>query len=508
MRITPHLSATLVVGLAALTLSSTGAEARGAIPMMEQVTHLTEGTIEDVRMRSERGTSIVFTSDGDVLGPGTAPGQKEVFYYNQQADTFVQITNTPGGMSYQGARATDTTGKPARPEIVAFVSTGDFDATMSNADGNPEIFLYELGTGIFHQITDTMPPIVNENPFPSDNGKCIVFDSNGDLHTNDGIDVTTPDTGFSNPDGSREVFLYDTGAPTVFPVGGDFTQISDGPAGTTSREPVIGGYWFPRQCQHTVFVSDFDQVDEGLTGNQLYIYTRINAKLDSMSGADRELPLGLLPGDYFRPFITAASNFARGPFTVFHTGLDLWNNASTGFNIFRYRIFHPQLTQLTDNAEGRDSRNPTIADGGGFIGFDSNDEQVKVVRKSKPDQPPFNADGNFEIFRIKGRRKMTQITRTTGCNNERPSMRDDGTSMGFLSDCDLVPGRNPNGVQQIFRYFQVRSSDPEFRDDGCLNDEDCCGPKAGCYEPIEGRNKRFSRRDCVERDPERCNEVR
>ncbi len=492
----------------ALLGAAEDAAARGKIGVLEQVTNLTEGTIEEVKMRSEKGTSIVFVSDGDVLGPGTAPDQKEIFYYNLDADTFVQITDTPpGGQSYQPARATDQTGKPARPEVVAFVSTGDFDDEMDNSDGNPEIFLYELGTGKYYQITDTMPPVVNENPYPSDNGKCIVFDSNADLHNNDGLDPSIPDSGFTNEDGSREVFIYEAGNFEIFPRGGQFTQASDGPAGTSSTRPMIGGYWFPRQCQSTVYMSDHDQTGESLpAGTHLFVYTRNGARLESMSEANQELPLGLLPGQYLRPHISSASNFARGPFAVFHTDADVWNNASTGFNIFRYRIFHPQLTQITDNEPGTESLNATVGDGGAMMTFQSSGNQIHRVRSKVEDQPPYNDDGNFEIFRLKTRRKMTQITRTEGCNNIEPSIRDDGTALAFISDCDLVPGQNPNGVRQIFRYFQVERGDPLLKEGGCLVEDGCCSPTTGCLNLLEGLKEKPSRRNCVERD--RCEDRR
>ncbi|MFT4572279.1 MAG: hypothetical protein ACI91F_003179 [Candidatus Binatia bacterium] len=111
---------------------------------------------------------------------------------------------------------------------------------------------------------------------------------------------------------------------------------------------MTGGYWFPRQCQSTAFVSAFDQLGEGVTGNHIYLYSRYNGRLERMDPSVRDIPLGVPDGVYGAPHISGASNFARG------------------LNLFRYRIFHPQLPQFTDLDTG-DVASAEVSDGGGKL---------------------------------------------------------------------------------------------------------------------------------------------
>jgi hypothetical protein len=421
----------------------------------------------------------------------------------------IRVTNSGIEASWGASRPTDQVFASGRPEYVAFVSTADLDPRVDNSDRNPEIFLWELESGVFHQLTDTQPPVINSDPYPSDSGKCIVFSSNGNLDNNDGtLDTNNPGTGFSNTDGSQEVFLFSLKTSTDFPYGdGSFTQVSNGPAGTVSSRPVIGGYWFPRQCQTTAYMSDHDQLSTGLTGTNIYTFDRNaprTAVKTSEMVAPKEIPLGIQPGDYRYPHISSASPFARGPFVVFQTDADLWRNGSTGNEMFRYRVFHPRMTQYTDIITGSVER-PVVSDGGGIIVFQSNGEILDPRRHAREGgEPPFNADGNYEIFRTKGRNKVYQITRTQGCDNTLPSVRDNGTAVTFRSTCDLVPGNNTGGVPQVFLYTQVKGDDPLSTANGCKVSEGCCNEANGCFEVIRGRKPKPRKKDCLDRPRSGC----
>jgi hypothetical protein len=348
-----------------------------------------------------------------------------------------------------------------------------------------------------------VPPVVNDQPFPIDSGRCIVFTSTGDLADNDGSDDNNPGTGFSNPDGSQEVFQYSLHFDGSYPYGGITTQVSNGPAGTESRNPVAGGYWFPRQCQSTAYVSDHDQLDEGLSGEHLYVFSRFNGQVERMDPSEKHLPLGVPDGLYGEPHISGASNFARGPYLAFTTSADVWNNLSVGQNLFRYRIFHPQLTQLTDLDSG-DVLYPEVSDGGGKILFQANGDVLDKVRRPRGIDAPLNADGNNEIFRMRGRSKVEQMTVTEGCENTHPTLRDDATDFAFVSTCDLIPGSNPSGAPQVFHYEQVKLGDPLLDPAVCRIEEGCCNEKNGCFTSYEGKVARVSRKNCAEKGPERC----
>jgi len=469
---------------------------RGKIPVIEQVTRNTIGNVSDAELRSELGTWITFASDGDVMGPGTATAGREVYLYNVLTGTTTRVTDSgPGRESYEPSRVSDSTFSAGRPDSFFFTSTGDF--TGQNADGNPEIFVYEIVSGTFHQLTNTVAPVINKTPFTSDSAKCIVFASTGDLDNNDGSDSSNVGPGYSNADGSQEVFLYTVSDNANFPTG-YFTQISSGPPGTSSWAPVIGGYWFPRQCQTSAYLSDHAQLNDGAIGTHIYEFDRPAGVVKRMFNKGVPFHDELTPfGNYGEPHISSASNFARGPYVVFSTDADVWNNGSTGFEMFRYRVFHPLMTQYSGLFLG-DVFKPQVSDGGGYIAFHSTGEILNHRGAKHIGPGPFNPDFNSEIFETKGRRKIWQITESTGCDNYDVSIQDHGGGIAFLSTCDLVPGNNPAGVPQVFLFRRVRGDDPVLQPGACSVLEGCCNEANGCYRQVLGKMDRPPKRNALE----------
>jgi hypothetical protein len=171
--------------------------------------------------------------------------------------------------------------------------------------------------------------------------------------------------------------------------------------------------------------------------------------------------------------------------------------------MFRYRIFHPRQTQYTDIDTG-DVERPVISDGGGAIIYQSDGELMNPKKRIKPlgTVGPMNPDGNLEIIRQKGRRKIYQITRSTNCESTHPSTRDDGTGIAFRSTCDLIPGHNSNSQQQVFLYRLLKGKEDLSCKKlpgsacPCLTAERCCNVENGCYVPYQGSvikvDKKFS----------------
>ena len=480
------------------TLPSPVLAERGNIPVLEQVTRNSTGTVADAKLRSELGTWITFASNGDVMGPGTQTAGREIYLYNVITGSTTRVTNSgPGKESYDPSRVTDATFSSGRPDSFFFTSTGNF--TGQNADGNAEIFAYEVVSGQFHQLTNTLAPVVNSTPYSSDSAKCIVFTSNGNLDNNDGSDDANPGPGFKNPDGSQEIFLYTVSDDANFPAG-YFTQISNGPAGTSSWAPVIGGYWFPRQCQTSAYLSNHAQLGDGATGTHIYMYDRPAGEVQRMFNEDVLASNELDPnGNYGEPHMSSASNFARGPYIVFSTEADVWNNGIVGYEVFRYRVFHPLMTQYTGVQVG-DVFSPQISDGGGYLAFHSNGELLDPERGARDVGPgPFNADYNSEIFETKGRRKVWQITNSgPGCDNYDVSIQDHGGGIVFISTCDLIPGNNPAGVPQVFIFRRVRSDDPVLQPGNCDVVDGCCNQANGCYTDLLGRQARPPKRNALQ----------
>lgn len=479
--------------------------------VLRQITNLTTGTIESVKLRSQEGKDIAFVSTGDVMGPGTATATRQIYVWREQADgsgVITRVTNAAGCESYEVSRPTDTT-QSDRPMIIAFVSTCDLDPLKDNSDGNPEIFFYEIDGGVFHQITSTAAPVVNGEPFPSDGGRCVVFRSSGNLNDNTPVhphyDSSHPGPGFSNPDGSAEIFIYGKLEGAEYPYNAVFTQVSNGPAGTTSSRPVINGYYFPRQCQTTAFQSDHDQLGGGHVGQGIYIYKMPMSALEPITA--NEIPMGFPPGNYRNPMISGASPFARGPHIVFESDPDLWRNESEGTNIFDWRDFHPRMSQFTNVGAGFTAKEPQVGDGGGVISFHSTGELLSQERPARTgEEPPFNPDGNSEIFWLEGRKNVTQITQTSGCENVHTSLKDDGNRLAFISTCDIIAGRNAGNDSQIFLWSLERADSPMVAPNGCLEANGCCihsRDVTTCYHPLKGRKPKIARPNCIDK-PNGC----
>ncbi|HEY2775236.1 MAG TPA: hypothetical protein VGK20_14405 [Candidatus Binatia bacterium] len=452
--------------------------AHSSIPVLMQVTRNTTGDISAPKIRSQQGDSIVFVSDGDVMGPGTAPGHREVYIYHAGNGAISRITTTAAGESYDAARETDDVDS-GRDLFVAFVSTGDLDPSVGNGDHNPEVFLWFSETGQFVQVTDTTAPVVNAEVYASDSGKCLTFRSNGDLDDNNGSDPDNPGRGFHNADASDEVFNLSFGDAAADRTQWVTTQVSNGPAGTASSHPVVGGYWFTRQCRSNAYQSDFDQLGNGSSGSHIYNYTRTDGTLEQLSKPGA--------GSNLNPSISSASNFARGPFVVYQSDMDPIGNGGSATDVFRFRLFKNELWQYTfGNA---DSARPAVSDGGSRLAFESRADLFQPNRPTRGGQmPPFNSDGNSEIFLTTSKHDIFQVTDTEGCDNDFPTLRDTGDAMAFRSTCDLV-GLNPGGVAQVFLYEFVESDDPLATDAGCQTSQGCCNQANGCLDVLYGAKR-------------------
>ena len=177
-----------------------------ATASLTQITNVTAGSSDSAALGAD-GSRIAFNSTANLTG-GNADGNSEIFLYDMASAAFTQITNS-------------TTGFNAIPSIsadsgrIAFLSTANL--TGGNADGNQEIFLYDAATANLTQITNAT---VGFSQFPSmsGDGTRVAFSSTANL------------TG-GNADGSDEIFLYDTSMPTL-------TQITDSAAGNSSAPSI------------------------------------------------------------------------------------------------------------------------------------------------------------------------------------------------------------------------------------------------------------------------------
>jgi len=161
-------------------------------------TQITDETIADSfdPIIDAVGTLIVFHSRLNLNG-GNPEGNREVYLYDTTTGITTQITFTTVGENLHATISADGT-------RIAFHS--DADLTGGNPDMNIEVFLFDIPTGMFTQITDETVGVSADASINGD-GTHIVFESNADING-------------GNPEGNFEIYYFDTET-------GMFTQITD-----------------------------------------------------------------------------------------------------------------------------------------------------------------------------------------------------------------------------------------------------------------------------------------
>jgi Tol biopolymer transport system component len=355
--------------------------------IFKQITDITEGVAEP--SMSAGGTRIVFPSHGDPFG--TNPDNSwEVFLYDIPTATLTQITADPvGGSLYP---TIDATGN-----LIAFPSRADL--TGDNADGGSEVFLFEVSSGIFTQITSSSSS--SWDPVISSSGNRIVFYSNADL------------TG-GNSDGNFEIFLYDIATAT-------FSQITS-TNGSYNSNPNIN-----RDGTRVVFESDADLTGgNGDNNSELFLY--------NVSGASfTQVTVSTTEGNY-DPVLDG-----DGTAVVFYSDGDYTGDNTDGNNeFFTFDTVGSTLTQITNSATGQSS-DPAFSDDGRWIGT-----------ASSSDLTGNNTDGNYEIFVYDSSNgTFSQITTTVSGTSYYPSFSRTGSRIAFVSRADLTGG-NPDGSNEVF----------------------------------------------------------
>lgn len=132
---------------------------------------------------SADGDSLAFVSTFDPLGLN-ADGNSELFRYDVLTQTLAQVTQTSAGST----QAASLSGDGSR---IAFGSSADL--TGGNADGNTEIFVYDLLAGSFLQLTDTVGAFSTDAVL-SEDGMSIAY-------------LSTMNLNGANPSGAFQVFM-------------------------------------------------------------------------------------------------------------------------------------------------------------------------------------------------------------------------------------------------------------------------------------------------------------
>ena len=274
---------------------------------------------------------LVFVSTGDHVG-ANADGNQEIFTYNIKGAATTQVTTTRGDTSEHVS--IDRKGRQ-----VVFLS--DADLTGNNADNTPEVYRYLIRGQLFTQLTDTNNTEVVANPVINSKGKYVYFDSDADF------------TG-QNRDGNREIFRR------VLKTG-DVEQLTDTMSGDNT-EPSVS-----KNGSKIVFVSSSTD----------------------LSGA----------------------------------------NADGNDEVYYLDIKKALLARITNSAV--DSSNPFISGNGNRILFSSMMDPFG--------QNPDNSEEIFFLFQKKNTILTGQLsTGGAGTTSHRAVLNDSGKSAFFVSDADLT----------------------------------------------------------------------
>jgi uncharacterized repeat protein (TIGR01451 family) len=246
----------------------------------------------------------------------------------------------------------------------------------------------------------------NDNPSISGDGTRIAFDSTADL------------TG-GNPDGSREIFVYDTAT--------GFTQVtnSTGFLSLSVNASISGN----GTC--VAFVSFADLTGGNADhGEEIFLFNAVTSNITQITTGNSDSEASRSP-----------SISADGTRIAFHSFADLTGaNADHSGEIFLFDTAAAGLTQITNSTDGHCYDAAISGDG------------KRIAFQSDANLTGGNADRNQEIFLYDTvTSNFTQITDSAASSNDSPSINDDGTRIAFDSNADLTGG-NADGKREIFLF--------------------------------------------------------
>jgi Tol biopolymer transport system component len=464
---------------------------------------------------SPDGTQVAFVASSNLDHGQNPNGYAELFLYDT-AQAFTQIT--PGTRPYSGATPVFS----ADGTTLAFVSDADLDGF--NGSHDPQVFLYHVrkgtttqatrnsdsfdfgplylsahGSVLAFQSTDNLsgqnPAHANQvfltdatlrtslqltqggladnsQPFISADGRLVAFQSDANLNGR-------------NPNGSPEVFLYNTVKGTLTGTQADYASLlTESPDGTVVAFESDGDVVRGRNPNHSeeLFLYNFGtgaltQVTPGTT-----IYGAVpvpsqsgDPQGPSLSAGGAEVAYSTSWGLFLynaatgitTPVAQDASDYAlsgNGKILAFVASADLVPGKNPGHNseLFLDNIATGTLTQATSGVN--------LFAGPPALSVDGTKLAINFG----------NAIFNLSFYNAATGR-FTEIAPTLANPFlSAPALRPDGTELAFVSSSDLVPGKNPQFQPQVFLYNTVTrvftqlttgngtsiASDPVFSPDG------------------------------------------
>ena len=219
---------------------------------MRQITRVAHPKIAETPVISGDGSWIGFVSNEDFTGENPLK-TTQVFLYEVATSAFLQITDSEGSADFLDLSA-DNAG-----DRFAFRSTKDL--TGDNPDGRTQAFLYDISDATLTQLTDSTQINTEgiRNLSLTGNGEKIVFESKGDW------------TG-QNADKNQEIFVLDIASKALTQItqtaDGDNTSHTVSDDGTliafSSRSDLVepGGTFNPDLILYDGVAQDFDRITE------------------------------------------------------------------------------------------------------------------------------------------------------------------------------------------------------------------------------------------------------
>lgn len=192
------------------------------------------------------GSRLALLAAGDLVPGGNPDHNLEVFVYDVPTGRFLQVTHTTGTV------ISSTPSLDAAGTRVAFVAAQDL-VPGRNPDLGPELFLHDVDLDTTVQVTSLPAGKSLGDPSLSDDGGTVAFNSSGDLVPG------------GNPDGNSEVFLAFCPNPELilhdrFRVTASWRIPggAEGPAWAVRLSEQAGYFWFfaPDNPEITVKVID------------------------------------------------------------------------------------------------------------------------------------------------------------------------------------------------------------------------------------------------------------
>ena len=284
---------------------------------------------------------------------------------------------------------------------IAFVTARN--PTGGNADLNPEIFIYEIATGTYTQVTNTTGGLTREVSISSD-GSRVAFISNRNL------------TG-SNADLNLEVFFYDAGTSAITQVTNTLTSPPAPPGSGFQSSPAISGNGLKIAFLSTSNITGNDS-DNNL---ELYLYhNNPPSHIEQLTNTTSNLVV------QFSPIGISSTG---GELNFLHAGNLTGHNADGNVEVYRWHFqddFH-QVTQTT---------------GGGFESFTSpsmKSDGSLYAFSSTRNLEGTNPGGDHEIFLQQGS-LFTAVTENNGpwLRKTWPDLSSNGTHIAFQGDRNIV----------------------------------------------------------------------